>query len=311
MEVKRTHFADNLSNDRFYYRFSWFHLTRPLTFTGTISPILAGTVLAAYNGSIRYDILLAMLTATLLIQAATNMFNDYFDFRSGQDQNKWVTANSNKPESGHGPAHHLIPYAAGSLLMLATIIGLWLALNSSFWIILIGIAGIAAGYAYSAGRHSFSSIGLGEAVAAIFLGLVPASLAYIIQGNSLSIQILAVAIPFALAIATMIFTNNLRDIEKDREFRSTVVIKMGKAKAVQFLTLLLGLTYLSIILLIIFQVTTWTTGLTLFTLPLAIRLRWSFRKNAKRTEEIAAMKLAAQHHWLLSFLFLIGMLFGL
>lgn len=309
MDIKKENLASSIGNDCFFYRFSWFHLTRPLTFTGTVSPVIVGTLFAASQGQIRFDIFMAMLTAALLIQAATNMFNDYFDFSHGQDKEKWILAEN--VEYIHGPAHHLIPFVAGTLLAVAAIIGFWLALETSLWIILIGVLGILAGYAYSAGQHSFSSIGLGETVAAIFLGFVPATLAYFVQGYSLNVQVFFLALPFAILISTMILTNNLRDFEKDRGFRKTVAMIIGKLMSIRLLTVLLSLTYLLVIGLIFFQVVGATTGLVLFALPAALKLRWSFRYGASRAEEIAAMKIAAQHHWLFSLLFILGLLISL
>lgn len=309
MHVKKESLPSDISNQRYYYRYSWIHLTRPMTFTGTISPILAGTAFAAHHGQIRLDIFMAMITAALFIQAATNMFNDFFDFSHGQDEEKWILADYQ--DYHHRPAHHLIPYVAGSMLIVAAIIGAWLAYHSNLWIILIGTFGILAGYAYSAGSRSLSAVGLGETAAAIFLGIVPALLAYSVQGNLIDGEILLVALPFALLISTMILTNNLRDFEKDQDFRRTIVIRLGKMKATRLLNLLLILVYLLVIGLVLFQIVGATIGLVLFAFPAAIKLHWSFRYGASRSEEIAAMKLAAQHHWLFSLLFILGMLISL
>ncbi|WP_025039038.1 hypothetical protein [Geobacillus sp. FW23] len=57
------------------YRFSWLHLMRPPTWSGTISPVLAATALAAKKGAVRIEVLLAMLAASVLIQSAVNMLN--------------------------------------------------------------------------------------------------------------------------------------------------------------------------------------------------------------------------------------------
>ena len=293
----------------FYYRFSWLHLTRPLTFTGTISPVIVGTLFAAYQGSIRFDLFVAMLMASVLIQAATNMFNDYFDLLNGQDKEKWIVGEG--IESVHGPAHHQLPYAAGALLTAAAIVGLWLAQQSSFWIIPFGVLGILTGYAYSAGQHSFSSIGLGETVAAIFLGFVPASLAYFIQGYPINLLVFLIALPFALVISTMILTNNLRDFKKDQGFRKTIAIIIGKRMGIRLLTFLLSFVYLLVMAMIYFQIISWYSVAALFAIPLAFRLRWSFRSGASRAEEVKSMKIAALHHWTFSLLFIAGMLFGL
>src|SRR5690625_639068 len=101
-------------------------LIRPMTLTGTISPILVGTGFEGLTQPIHYDAFFALLIATLLIQAATNMLNDYYDFKHGQDTEKWSTT---KVASGKFPPikHHQILPIALWMLGLASIIGLGLS----------------------------------------------------------------------------------------------------------------------------------------------------------------------------------------
>ncbi|MFC4557469.1 prenyltransferase [Virgibacillus kekensis] len=296
------HSAVFANGEKFYYRASWLQLIRPMTLTGTITPILVGTGIAAMQGAIRFDIFLTMLVASLLIQSATNMFNDYYDFRNGQDQEKWTADASQE----HGPSHAIIPYAAGSLLFLSLLLGGWLAYHSSYWVLFVGILSILFGFLYSAGPRPLCSIGLGETVAFIFLGIVVTILAYVVQGNPLNLRIILVSIPFALLIASMILTNNIRDIKKDRNFRRTVPAILGKKRAVQLLTTLLSSIYLTVFLLIGFGVLQPLAIAVVFAFPLAIRLRLAFQSNAADTESRKVMKWAALHHWAFGFLLAIG-----
>lgn len=154
---------------KYHFKQSSFQLIRPMTLTGTITPILVGTVFAAKLGDIRIDLLIGLLIASVLIQAATNMLNDYFDFKQGQDKDKWLLIKDEHVK--HGPAYQSIPWIASAMLTIASGIGLWLAIESSWIIIPIGVISILAGIAYSAGTHSFASLGMGEVVAFIFLVL--------------------------------------------------------------------------------------------------------------------------------------------
>lgn len=305
--INKASFSKN-EHDSYYYRFSWFHLARPMTFTGTICPMVVGTGLAAEKGQIHVGIFIILLIAALLIQAATNMLNDYFDFKNGQDQEKWITLGDTS--ALHGPAHQAIPIVASSMILIAAVLGLWLAFHSSLWIILIGTFGILFGYLYSAGPRPLCSLGLGELVAAIFLGLATTILAYVVQGHPIDTQILAVSLPFALLIASMILTNNIRDIEKDHAFRSTLGIILGRRKAVLLLTALLTLAYMWVGLLMLFGVVFWMSGAVLIALPLAIKLRRSFHPEAKHIKEISCMKWAAWHHWAFGLLFGLGVWLG-
>ncbi|MBP1947912.1 prenyltransferase [Virgibacillus litoralis] len=301
-----TQIAMDFRSDKYYYRSSWFQLVRPMTLTGTLTPVLVGTGVAATQGPIQFDVFFALLFAALLIQAATNLFNDYYDFRNGQDQDKWTLNHAD----AHGPSHAVVPYAAGSMLGITIIIGAWLAFMSSFWVILAGILGISFGFLYSAGPRPLCSIGLGETVAFIFLGPVITILGYSVQGHTVDIQIAAISLPFAMLIASMILTNNIRDMEKDSTFRKTLPAILGRARAINILVTLLSIAYLTVVGLVLYNVIAWQALAVLLALPLAFRLRWSLRRGAKRSEEIKGMKWAAWHHWAFGLLFSCGVWIG-
>src|SRR5690625_4759122 len=64
----------------------WWSLLRPLTVTASFILVVVGTM-GAYIVQKELHVLLfiAMLLVALLIQAATNMFNEYYDFVRGLD----------------------------------------------------------------------------------------------------------------------------------------------------------------------------------------------------------------------------------
>ncbi|MCY7729157.1 1,4-dihydroxy-2-naphthoate polyprenyltransferase, partial [Bacillus safensis] len=61
----------------------WWNLLRPHTLTAAFIPVTLGTVLALPSGQIHVGLFLAMLFASMFIQIATNMFNEYFDYVRG------------------------------------------------------------------------------------------------------------------------------------------------------------------------------------------------------------------------------------
>lgn len=305
-EILNSHI--DLASEQYVYRGSWIQLLRPLTLTGTLTPVLVGTAFAAKSGTIRLDIFLAVLIAALFIQSSTNVLNDYYDFKYGQDKDKWVLVH--EASKGHGPAHSTLPILAGTMITFSIIIGLWLAFansGSTVSVITAGIFGILAGIKYSAGEHSFASIGLGETTAFLFLGPVITTLAYIVQGNNINLQILMISLPFALLIASMILTNNIRDLKKDIGFRTTLANILGQVRAVYLLATLLSLAYITVFLLVIYHILPYSTLIVFLATPLAGRLVWSYRKNAQRSDEIKGMGRAAKHHWVFGLLLAFAM----
>ncbi|KHF28703.1 1,4-dihydroxy-2-naphthoate octaprenyltransferase [Anoxybacillus sp. BCO1] len=63
----------------------WWRLLRPHTLTAAFVPVSIGTVLAVDEAPIHFPLFFAMLVASLFIQAATNMFNEYYDYKRGLD----------------------------------------------------------------------------------------------------------------------------------------------------------------------------------------------------------------------------------
>src|SRR5699024_2711289 len=134
MHAKNTNTAMHFTHGNYRYRLPGMQLIRPMTLTGTISPVISGTILAAQYGPIHFDLFAVMLIASVLLQGATIIFNDYYDFSYGQDRDKWIP--EHEGASRHGPLHHKTPYIALAMLGAAAILGLWLAIHSSLWIIL-------------------------------------------------------------------------------------------------------------------------------------------------------------------------------
>src|SRR5690625_7482428 len=67
----------------------WWRLLRPHTLTASFIPVFVGTVFAYVEQETFHLLLfLAMLVASILIQAATNMFNEYYDFVRGLDKDR-------------------------------------------------------------------------------------------------------------------------------------------------------------------------------------------------------------------------------
>src|SRR5699024_3781495 len=65
----------------------WWRLLRPHTLTASFVPVFVGTMFAFIeNNTFHTALFVAMMLAAILIQAATNMFNEYYDFKRGLDK---------------------------------------------------------------------------------------------------------------------------------------------------------------------------------------------------------------------------------
>src|SRR5699024_12822148 len=110
--------------------------------------------------------------------------------------------------------------------------------RSKIWILSIGVIWIFCGFYYSFGTRSFSALVLGEVVAAVFLGIVPTNLAYLMQKHDFDMSVFFISLVFSFLISSMILTNNIRDIKKDKGFRKTIVINICRKKGFLLLAII-------------------------------------------------------------------------
>ncbi len=107
----------------------YWHLMRPHTLTASVVPVLVGTaalnIFSCSEDHIKISLFIAMLLACLLIQAATNMFNEYYDYKKGLDDHESVGIGGAIVRNGMSP--ELVLRLAIAFYILAAILGLFLA----------------------------------------------------------------------------------------------------------------------------------------------------------------------------------------
>lgn len=293
----------NTSSIRLLWR-----LFRPHTLTASFVPVLIGTALA-WKATRQLDWMLfgAMLVASLLIQAATNMFNEYFDYMSGLDTSESVGIAGAITQDGVSPK--TILSTAVATLGLALILGVYICSHSSWWLALIGAVSMLVGYLYTGGPFPISATPFGELFAGGFMGTGIILLSCFVQEKRIGLDEVLLSIPFAILIGAILTSNNIRDLEGDkRNGRRTLVILLGHKRAVQFLACSLLSANLWIVLLVLLHVASPWALLTLGSLwstALAIR---EFRGRRTTAAMMLGMKRVAQTNTIFGMLLLIGLL---
>ncbi|MFZ4537546.1 prenyltransferase [Propionivibrio sp.] len=214
----------------------YFAATRPAFLSVTFVGCLLGLASAAYSG-IAIGPLLATATLffALVAHAGANVINDYYDALSGCD-----AANTERqfPFTGGSRCIQngvLSLRATGifgySLLAAVVPAGLWLTAVSSSGLILIGLAGLVVGWAYSAPPLKLQSRGLGEfAITAGWLLVVIGS--DFVQRHAFSFVPVAAGLGFALLVANVLYINQFPDVKADAGAgKNTLVVKLGFARA--------------------------------------------------------------------------------
>lgn len=253
---------------------NWFLASRPWSFTMTAISVSVGSALAAIDGP--FDVLLGLLAllSAVLLHAATNLINDYFDVINGVDTVQAATAQY-RPHplvEGRLPLKQ-VRRAAYGLFGLAAAIGIYLTLVCGWVVLGIGLAGLLAGLTYTAPPLKYKYVALGEVSVFLMWGPFMVEGAYFVQRQSLSLQALWVSLPFGVLVALVLLANNIRDIDHDRQRGiRTLAILLGRRMGLQTYLALVVLAYAGILALALAGVLTlW--GLIIFiSLPLAIKL---------------------------------------
>jgi 1,4-dihydroxy-2-naphthoate polyprenyltransferase len=249
----------------------WVRLVRPFTLTAAVVPVLFGTALALRDGGFRPGPFLAMLIASLLIQAATNMFNEYYDEKRGLDTAASVGI-AGSIVGGKVAAGTVLAAALG-LYAVAFFLGLYLVAVGGLAILGLGLVSALAGYLYTGGPRPISSTPASEATVFVFMGVLIVVIAYAVQAGGFPLHVVLAALPLGCPVAAILLANNIRDLEEDTlGGRRTLPIVFGRAGGIAVYQGLLAATYVLLLLLVFSGVVPAVSLVALLSLPLAIKL---------------------------------------
>lgn len=286
-------------------------LMRPHTLTAAVVPVLVGTAtvklfLLGSEDHLKFSLFLAMLLACLLIQAATNMFNEYYDFKKGLDDHTSVGIGGAIVRNGMSPK--LVMNLAIAFYVIAALIGLFIASQTSYWLIPIGILCMAVGYLYTGGPLPISWTPFGELFSGVFMGLIIILIAFFIQTDNLQGYAVWISVPIIITIGLINMANNIRDRVKDKASgRKTLPILLGKANSIRFMALMYIIAYAWVIYTVFF-----VPGgsifylLVLLSFPFPIKAIRRFKKNDTPAEMMPAMAATGKTNTVFGLLYALG-----
>ena len=207
--------------------------TRPKFFTASILPVVVGTGWGyRQSGGLDATVFLLALLGTVLVHAASNVWNDVGDDSNGTDRDN---------------DHRIHPYSGGSrfiqngvldedaMLRLsqglgsaALVVGailVWLKGPTVLW---LGLGGLAFGYFYSSPRVRLSDRGVGEAAVGVAFGVLPVCGAAWLQSGAFSWDALLLAVPVSCWVTAILLINEVPDITADGiSGKRTLAVRLG------------------------------------------------------------------------------------
>lgn len=287
----------------------WWQLTRPHTLTAAFAPVFLGTMIALTYGDLHFPLFLAMLIASLFIQMATNMFNEYYDFKKGLDTEHSVGIGGTIVRNGI-KAQTVLAIAL-ALYAVSMLIGVYICSQTSWGLALVGLVSMLIGYLYTGGPYPIAYTPFGELVSGVVMGMLLILIAFYIQTGTVTALAILISIPSMLLVAAIMLANNIRDLEGDKiGGRKTLAILVGRPAAIKILATFFFMSYIWVIgLVILGQLTPWAL-LVLISIPKPIKAITIFHAHLLPLEVMPAMKHTAVTNTIFGLLLGIGILIG-
>jgi 1,4-dihydroxy-2-naphthoate octaprenyltransferase len=223
----------------------WLLSLRAPFLVASVIPAVIG-ILLAFDQMGAFDGLLAVLTIVGVIgfQLATNMLNDHFDFRSGND----LAVDHQNPFAGGGrvlttgriplTAHLAV---ATAFLVVGTAIGLvlvgalgGLATAEGRTLLLIGILGWGATVFYVGPPIKLAHRGLGEIAVGMSFGPLVLVGAYLVQARSISTGAVLLSLAMGSLVTAILWINEFPDVKADLSVgKRTAMARFGPARALR------------------------------------------------------------------------------
>ncbi|MEJ7634590.1 1,4-dihydroxy-2-naphthoate polyprenyltransferase [Aeromicrobium sp.] len=254
----------------------WVAGARPRTLPAAIAPVLAGTGAAAFADSFVWWKALLALGVSLALQIGVNYANDYSDGIKGTDDDR--VGPLRLVGSGLVPARS-VKRAALLFLAIGAALGFALAATTTWWLLLVGVAAIAAAWTYTGGPSPYGYRALGEISVFVFFGLVAVLGTAYVQIEDFTWLALAAAIGVGALACAILVVNNLRDIPTDSVTgKRTLAVVMGDLNTRRFFTVLLLVALGALIWASVF--TAWAL-LGLIAVPFAVRARQAVASGSR------------------------------
>jgi 1,4-dihydroxy-2-naphthoate octaprenyltransferase len=203
----------------------WLAGARPRTLPAAVSPVLAGTGVAAYDDAAVWWKALLALVVSLALQVGVNYANDYSDGIRGTDA---VRVGPLRLVGSGVASPAAVKRAAFLAFGVAAVAGLVLAATTAWWLVAVGVVSVLAAWFYTGGSKPYGYLGLGEVMVFVFFGLVAVLGTTYVQTEDWSWDALAAAVGVGALACAILVANNLRDIPTDRVAgKMTLAVRLG------------------------------------------------------------------------------------
>ena len=218
---------------------AWLLAARPKTLAGAVVPILIGSGLAIADGKFNWLPALICCLFAFLMQIASNMINDLFDFLKGTDREDRLGPERACAQGWISPS--AMKKGIFVVVALACIVGSTLLFYGGWWLIIVGVFCVIFAFLYTTGPYPLSYHGWGDLMVLVFFGLVPVCGTYYVQALAITPHVIIGSLISGLVIDTLLVVNNYRDRDADAmSGKKTIIVRFGEPFG-RFIYLFLGI----------------------------------------------------------------------
>lgn len=243
--------------------------------TASIFPFLMGFLYSWYHyNQIYWGNMLIFFISMVLFNMAVDIMDNYMDYHNATDVHDYkhetnIIGRENLSLS-------LVRNMMWGFIIVSALMGIYLASQTSWVILWLGMFSYAMGIFYSAGPKPLSSLPVGEVTSGLTMGVViPLICVYLNIYDIVPFDwhligsVTMMSLPAAFSIANLMLANNTCDVEEDiLNNRHTLVSYIGKKKAVTLFQLLVIATFVAATISVVFKI-----------VPLTLLLLWAIFPN--------------------------------
>ena len=246
---------------------------RPFSFTASLLPVSVGGAVAFGQGRMHWPLFIAALIAALCLHIGTNITNEIYDVRHGIDS---ITSPRMSMAILKG---RITERGAFSIVWIAfaiaVLLGLYLAINRGWPIIVLGAIGLIGGYFYTAPPFQYKYRALGLPLVFLLMGPLMVIGAYYAVTGGFDANLIVVSLPVGLLVTAILHGNEWRDVAEDtRHGFTTLSAQLGREGAHWLYVMLVLGAYVAVGLAVMVGALPKLALLTLFSLPL---MAWILR----------------------------------
>lgn len=291
---------------------AWLHAVRLRTLPLALASIFAGSFLAQWQGSFRWEVLVLSSLTTIFLQILSNLANDYGDSIHGADSSERkgpIRAVQSGLISLQEMKRAMILF--GALSLGTGVLLIYIALPDWKYFLaflVLGLAAIWAAIRYTSGKNPYGYAGLGDIFVFIFFGIVGVTGTYFLHALEANPLILLIAISLGCFSTAVLNINNIRDIDSDRlAGKLSVPVRIGRTNAIRYHWALILVGNSGLLYFVLLN-QTYTPLLASFTLPWMIQISQGIQNATTAAETDPYLKQMALSTLIWTLLFGFGLI---